>query len=98
MFVNVFTYRAKPGQEEAVIAHLDNWERERHPKARGFVGGEVYRDIKDRRHFINVARFESAEAARAVADDPEQDAWYRRLVELCEAEPVFTDCDLAWQG
>jgi antibiotic biosynthesis monooxygenase (ABM) superfamily enzyme len=64
----------------------------------GFVGGEVYRAIGDRRQFINVARFASAEAARAVADDPEQDAWYRRLVELCEAEPVFTDCDLAWQA
>jgi antibiotic biosynthesis monooxygenase (ABM) superfamily enzyme len=98
MFVNVFTYRAKPGQEEAVLAHLERWERERRPKVQGFVGGEVYRAIGDRRQFINVARFASAEAARAVADDPEQDAWYRRLVELCEAEPVFTDCDLAWQA
>jgi antibiotic biosynthesis monooxygenase (ABM) superfamily enzyme len=92
------TSRAKPDQEDALLAHLEAWDRQRRPKVHGFLGGEVYRDLVDRRHFINIARFESPEAAQAVAGVPEQDAWYRRLVELCEAEPIFTDCDLAWQA
>lgn len=98
MFVNVFTYRAKAGQEDAMVALLEDWERNRRPHAPGFVSAEVFRDIKDPRSFINIARFESAEAAQAVANNPDQDAWYRRLVDLCESGPVFTDCSVAWQS
>jgi quinol monooxygenase YgiN len=98
MFVNVFTYRAKPGHEDDVVALLAEWDRDRRPKVEGFVSAEVYRDIRDARSFINIARFENEQAASAVANNPDQDAWYRRLVALCEAEPVFTDCHLAWQA
>lgn len=96
MFVTVFSYRAKPGQEDAVIALHDEWERDRLPRAKGYVSGELFRDIRDSRRFITIARFENAEAARTTADAPEQDAWYRRLVNLTEQEPVFTDCDIEW--
>ena len=97
MFVTVYSYRAKAGQDQAIIALYDEWERDRVPKTKGFVSGELLRDLRDSRSFISIARFESAEAARAVADAPEQDAWYRRLVNLTEQEPVFTDCDLEWR-
>ncbi len=97
MFVTMFAYRAKAGQEEAVIALHDEWERERLPRTKGYVSGELLRDIHNSRSFITIARFESAEAAGAVANAPEQDAWYRRLVSLTEQEPVFTDCDIEWR-
>ena len=97
MFVTVFSYRAKSGQEQAVIALYDEWERDLLPRMKGFVSGELLRDLRDARSFISVARFESAEAANAVADAPAQDAWYRRLVALTEQEPVFTDCDIEWR-
>jgi len=97
MFVIVYSYQARADQEQAIIALYDEWERDRVPKAKGFVSGELLRDIRDSRSFISIARFESAEAARAVADAPEQDAWYRRLVSLTEQEPVFTDCDVEWR-
>ena len=97
MFVTVYSYRAKAGQEQAIIALYDEWERDRLPKTKGVVSGELLRDLRDSRSFISIARFESAEAARAVADAPEQDAWYRRLVNLIEQEPVFTDCDIEWR-
>ena len=97
MFVTVYSYRAKAGQEQAVIALYDEWERDRVPKTKGFVSGELLRDLRDSRSFISIARFESAEAASATANAPEQDAWYRRLVNLTEQEPVFTDCDIEWR-
>jgi len=97
MFVTVYSYRAKAGQEQAVIALYDEWERDRLPKIKGFVSAELLRDLRDSRSFISIARFESAETANAVADTPEQDAWYRRLVSLTEQEPVFTDCDIEWR-
>ncbi|MBF6596586.1 MAG: hypothetical protein IVW51_19385, partial [Thermaceae bacterium] len=37
------------------------------------------------------------EASEATANDPEQDAWYRRLTSMTEAEPVFLDCFSAWR-
>jgi heme-degrading monooxygenase HmoA len=97
MFVTVYSYRAKAGQEQAIIALYDEWERDRLPKIKGFVSAELLRDLRDSRSFISIARFESAETANAVADAPEQDAWYRRLVDLTEQEPVFTDCDIEWR-
>jgi heme-degrading monooxygenase HmoA len=96
MFVTVYSYRAKAGQEQAIIALYDEWERDRLPRTKGFVAAELLRDLRDSRSFISIARFESAEAANAVAGAPEQDAWYRRLVDLTEQEPIFTDCDIEW--
>jgi antibiotic biosynthesis monooxygenase (ABM) superfamily enzyme len=97
MFVTVFSYRAKAGQEEAVIALHEEWEQDRLPKTKGYISGELLSDIRDPRSFMTIARFENAEVARAAAAAPEQDAWYRRLVNLTEQEPVFTDCDLEWR-
>lgn len=98
LYVSVFTYRARVGEEDAVVALHEDWQRNHRPTAGGFVAGEVLRAHDDPRTFIDVVHFVSEEAARIVARDPDQDAWYRRLVSLCEAEPVFTDCQIAWQG
>jgi hypothetical protein len=98
VYVSVFTYRARAGEEDAVVALHEDWQRNRRPTAIGFVRGEMLRADDDPRVFIDVVHFESVEAARIVAQGIEQDAWYRRLVSLCEVEPVFTDCQIAWQA
>ena len=97
MFVTVFTFHAAPGREDAVVAHFEEWQRDRRPFAKGFVGSELYRDARDPGNFISVARFESEQALRTLAATPEQDAWYRKLVALAEREPVFTDCEVEWR-
>lgn len=95
MFVTVFTYRARAGEESSVVALFDEWQRDRLPKVSGFQSGEVLRSIKDPQQFISIARFDSEAASQATANSPEQDSWYRKLVSLTEAEPVFTDCTVA---
>jgi antibiotic biosynthesis monooxygenase (ABM) superfamily enzyme len=97
LFVTVFTYRAKAGRENSIVALHEEWRRDRLSRALGYLSGELLRSMKDPRDFVDIARFESEEALRAVAADPEQDVWYRRLASLTEAEPVFTDCRRAWQ-
>ncbi len=97
MFITVFSYRAKAGQEQAVIALYDEWERDLLPKMKGVISGELLRDLRDPCRFISLVRFESAQAAKAVAEAAEQGVWYRRLVNLTEQEPVFTDCDIEWR-
>ena len=98
MHVTVLTYRARSGEEDAVVALHEDWQRTRRNSTSGFLSGELLHAHADSRTFIEVTHFETAEAARALATDPEQDAWYRRLASLCEAEPVFMECQVAWQG
>lgn len=97
MFVTVFTFHARPGAQDAVVALFDEWQRDRQPSAKGYVSGELLRDAHDPASFISVARFESEHALRAQAETPEQDVWYRKLVALSEREPVFTDCEVEWR-
>jgi hypothetical protein len=35
MFVTVSTYRAKAGEEDAIIALHEDWQRNQRPRARG---------------------------------------------------------------
>jgi antibiotic biosynthesis monooxygenase (ABM) superfamily enzyme len=98
MFVTILTYRARAGQENNIAILHEEWQRDRRPSAVGYLSGELLRDIKNPQIFIEIARFDSEASSRSLADDPEQDAWYRRLASLTEAEPVFTDCRVAWQS
>jgi quinol monooxygenase YgiN len=96
MFVTVCVYRARVGEEDAVIALHEDWERNRRPKASGYLSGELLNDIHDPRVFITIARFESRAAALMAAEDPEQIAWHRRLASLAETEPTLTCYHSAW--
>lgn len=96
MFVTVCTYRARAGEEDAVIALHEDWERNRRGQASGYLSGELLNDVRDPQAFTTIARFESRAAARTLAEDPEQIAWYRRLASLAEAEPTFTYYHNAW--
>ena len=98
MFVTVCTYRAKRGEEDAIIALHEDWQNNQRLRARGYVSGELLNHAIDPQFFIDIARFESEAAARALADDPDQAAWYHRLMSLAESEPIFADYESAWQA
>ena len=98
MFVTVSTYRAKAGEEDAIIALHEAWQHHQQPHARGYLSGELLRNVKDSREFIAIMRFESQEAAEALANDPEQGVWSRRIVSLTEYTPVLTKYTSEWQS
>ena len=87
----IYRMRVKPGAEAEVVALLDEWERERKPKARGAVGGYLFKPDRRAGELIGVAVFRDRESYRANGEDPEQDAWYRRLREHLEADPEWED-------
>lgn len=75
----------------ALRRQFDRWEQQCAPGAKGFLGSTVG-VTADGTGFV-AARFESAEAARANSDRPEQSAWWAET-EPCFAGPVtFTDCE-----
>ena len=98
MFVTVSTYKAKAGEEDAIIALHEAWQRHQQPDARDYLSGELLRNVKASREFIAIMRFESQEAAQALTNDPKRAAWYQRLVSLTEDTPIHTEHTSEWQA
>ena len=97
MFVMVSVYRARAGQEGAVVALHEEWQHLWKSGSEAFLSAELLRSLEDPLSFIDIAQFESEEAAQAVANNPEQAAWYRRLAQLTEGVQELTGCRREWQ-
>jgi antibiotic biosynthesis monooxygenase (ABM) superfamily enzyme len=98
MFVTVSTYKAKPGEEDAIIALHEDWQRNQQPGVKGYLSGELLRNAMNSREFVAIMRFENQEAAQALTNNPERKAWYRRLVSLTEDTPIRTEYTSEWQA
>jgi antibiotic biosynthesis monooxygenase (ABM) superfamily enzyme len=96
MFVTVSIYRAKAGEEDAVIALHEYWQRNQQARSQGYLSGELLRNTQAPREFVAIMRFESQAFAQALANDPERNLWYRRLVSLVENMPVLTEYTREW--
>jgi heme-degrading monooxygenase HmoA len=88
MYGTVARYQLKPGKE----GELQAFEREiREAKLPGIVAEFTFRMDDDPSVYYEAVVFESREAYRAVAESPEQDARYRRLLALLEGPPEWHD-------
>ena len=98
MFVIVSTYRAKIGEEDAIIALHEDWQRKQGLDVKVYISWELLRNIEAPSEFIVITHFESEELARAMADEFNQDAWYSRLVSLLEEGPANTRYVSEWRA
>src|SRR5436309_12666170 len=98
MFVTLSTYQARQGEEDAIIALHEDWQRHQEAQARGYLSGELLRNVDASRQFLAIMRFQSEEAAQALANDPERVTWYRRLVSLAEGISIRTEYTSEWQA
>lgn len=96
MFIVVCTYRARKGEEDAVIALHEDWQRTLRTRAAGYLSGELLYSARDPQTFTALVRYESEAAAQAIANDPEQMAWRRRLLSLTDTKPTCVACYSAW--
>jgi quinol monooxygenase YgiN len=87
----IFRMRVKPGAEQQVLRLMEEWERDRKPKIRGALGSYLFRPDNRSGELIGVAVFRDQQSYRANGNDPEQDAWYRRLREQLQADPEWED-------
>ena len=97
MFVIVSCYRAKVGEEDAIIALHEEWERNQSHRLNDNLSWELL--IKDEapRDFIAILHLPSQDQAQVVANSLNQDAWYSRLVSLIEEDPISINCTTIWQ-
>ena len=97
MFVTISIYYARDGEEDAIIALYEDWQRNQRLKVQGNLSGELLRSVEDAHAFIAILRFENPEAAQALARDPEQVAWYQRLASLTEKISAPSEYKSEWQ-
>jgi heme-degrading monooxygenase HmoA len=97
MFVTIHTYRARAGEEDAIIALHEDWMRRHAHHTAGYVSGELLVDVHDPQRFVGIARYESEATAQALANDPEHAAWRHRLASLTRTAPDFAAYHSAWR-
>lgn len=91
MYGTVANMRIKAGHGDALLALIKEWNTERKPKVPGALNGYVFKLDSDPQDWILIGLFQDKDTYTANADDPEQDRWFRRVMEHLEAEPVWHD-------
>jgi quinol monooxygenase YgiN len=87
--------KVKPGRVEQIMELTREFEAAQVP---GWVGEYVYQMDADANEYYAAIIFESKEAYQANANRPEQDAFYRRFVELLEEEPEWHDGEIVYSS
>ncbi len=97
MIVIVSTYLAKAGEEDAIIALHEDWQRNHAPTVKNYISWELLRKIEAPREFIAIAHYENEDFAKAAENNLKHDAWFCRLMSLIEKGPMHTCCSREWR-
>jgi hypothetical protein len=88
MFVQVIEGRVS--DREGLHRQMDQWMTDLRPGATGFLGSTA--GVTDDGYAIAFARFESAAAARANSERPEQGRWWAETEKCFDGEVTFLNC------
>ena len=94
MFVIVATYRARVGEEDAIMALHEDKMHTRGFEASRYQSWQLLR--KTNGEFISIAQFADERLAQEAIRDLEQDEWYGRLVSFMEECPSRDHYTVAW--
>jgi quinol monooxygenase YgiN len=97
VYVTLTSGRARPGEEDAIIALHEDWARRRSGDA-GLLSSEILGDPADPRTFVAISHFVDQAAAERSLRDPEHSAWQRRLASLSEPDLVQRDLLSLWRA
>lgn len=89
MFVQVI--EGQVADREGLRRQMDRWEKELRPGATGFLGSTS--GVTDDGKGIAFARFESAAAAKANSERPEQGKWWAETEKCYSGNVTFTDSE-----
>lgn len=89
MFVQVIEGRVT--DRDALRRQMDTWQAELRPGATGFLGSTA--GVTDDGYAIAFARFESAAAAKANSDRPEQGRWWAETEKTFAGDVTFSDTE-----
>ena len=87
MFIQAISGTVK--DVDAMERESERWQQEIRPGATGYLG--ITWGVTDDNRFVTLARFESAEAAQANSERPEQGAWWAEM-EKHVTDVTFHNC------
>ncbi len=88
MFIQIM--QGKCSKQDQMRAMTERWTSELAPGATGWLGGTF--GFTDDGQAIAVVRFDSAEAAKANSERPDQAAWWTEMEKLYDGPVEFHDC------
>lgn len=89
MFVQII--EGEVADHDTLRRQVDRWQTEIRPGATGFIGATS--GVTDDGHGITIVRFDSAAAARANSERPEQDQWWTETQKCYAGDVTFTDSE-----
>lgn len=95
MYGTVAHMRMKPGMEDKMASHMKEYESLNIP---GSIGEFVYRMDSDPNECYLAVLFDSRQSYEANANSPEQDARYRKLLDLLVSEPEWHDGEIVYSN
>lgn len=87
MFVQLI--EGTTNDRDGLLGQLGRWRDDLWPDAQGFLGATM--GVTDAGQVVNIARFESAEAARANSERPQQSAWWAETEKYFDGDVTFTE-------
>ncbi len=93
MFGTVAHLSVKPGSEDRLQDLIKEYES---LQIRGHVATHVFKMDADRNEFYMTTIFESRDSYFANANSPEQDARYRRMLDVLVSEPEWHDGEVIY--
>ncbi|MBA2469426.1 MAG: hypothetical protein H0V37_08470 [Chloroflexia bacterium] len=96
MFGTIGHIRIKDGHDSAVKELMVDWQLTIRPRIPGSFLNLYGRSVDRPGESVFVALAADETTYRELAELPEQDAWYRRLLEHIEHEPMWEDVELEY--
>jgi quinol monooxygenase YgiN len=94
MFGTIGHLTPKPGGQEKFRALMDDWERTMRPQIPGNVIQLSGRPKDNPNQVVFIALFQDEETYRNLAANPDQDAWFRKMMELTEGDVTWEDVQI----
>jgi hypothetical protein len=91
VYGTIFRLQPKAGREADIVSLMEAWNRDRGASLPGARATYLLQSERRPGELIGVAIFDDEQTYRANAQAPEQDAWYRRLREALETDPIWED-------
>ena len=94
MFGTIGHATPKPGGGEKFQALMDEWDRTMRPGIPGKVLQFSGRPKDHPEQVVFISLFQDEETYRNLANDPKQDAWFHRMMELIDGEVSWEDIQI----
>ena len=91
MYGTVAKMKVKAGQQDQLIALMDEWWTDRAPTIKGARSSSVHKSSAAENEWILAVVFDTKENYEANAADPGQDEWFQRVVTCLDGEPEWND-------